>query len=88
VAKSEPASGRSKKVAAVYKRAAIASGFQEKRLPDGTMSIECGSPPDFAELDRCLEDLSDLGVDPVGLTVGGSDETLPDPAPSPTQNVC
>jgi hypothetical protein len=77
-----------RKVAAIYKRATLASGLGRKMLPDGTMTIEPVKQPDFTELDRCLGELSDLGVDPVGLAAGGSDETLPDPAPSPTQIAC
>jgi hypothetical protein len=86
-AKNRPASRKAKRVAAVYKRAALASGFKKKTLPDGTMTIESVKQPDFAEFDRCLGELSDLGVEPVGLTADHSDETLPEPARSPARTV-
>ena len=46
------------------------------------MTIAQVNPPDFADLDRCVQELSDLGVGPVGLTPSDADETLQDPAPS------
>jgi hypothetical protein len=70
-ARGEPASGGTATVAAIYRRAAVASGFEEKVLPDGTVTLERTGRPDFAELDRCLRELADLGVKP-GHTVGGA----------------
>ena len=52
-------------VTAIYNRSALASGFVRSMLPDGTVTIQQTKLPDFAELDRCLQELSDLGVDPV-----------------------
>jgi hypothetical protein len=52
-------------VTAIYARSALASGFVRRVLPDGTVTVQQSTLPDFAELDRCLQELSDLGVDPV-----------------------
>jgi hypothetical protein len=63
-ATSGPATDKARNVAAIYKRATLASGLASKLLPDGTVTIERIRLPDFTELDRCLRELSDLGVDP------------------------
>ena len=59
------ASGKASDAVAIYKRAALASGFQRTMLPDATASVVRTGLPDFVELDRCLRELSDLGIDPV-----------------------
>jgi hypothetical protein len=82
-ASGKPKSERSENIAAVYKRATLATGLGSRLLPDGSMAIEQVKPPDFADLDRCVQELSDLGAGPpVGLVTDDTDETLHDPAPS------
>jgi len=64
----QPQSGRgldrARRISALYKRAAVASGLIKRMLPGRAVSIEHNKPPDFAELDRCLNELSALGVHP------------------------
>jgi len=81
-AKETPGSEQARNIATVYKQATLAAGLGNRLLPDGTMTIAQVNPPDFADLDRCVQELSDLGVGPVGLTPSDADETLQDPAPS------
>jgi len=64
-ASGEQSSDEAALVAAIYRRAAVASGFAERALPDGTVTLEQTGRADFAELDRCLRELAGLGVEPV-----------------------
>ena len=66
------ASDRAQNAVAIYKRATLANGFTSKVLPDGTITIRRPGLPDFRELDRCLKELSDLGIEPVHRRLAGS----------------
>jgi hypothetical protein len=76
LAKDERASENARDVATIYIRAARASGFGRKLLPDGTMTIEQIGRPNFVELDQCVRELSELGVGPVSMAVGGAEHVL------------
>ena len=61
-------------IAAIYKRAAIASGLTSKMLPDGGITVEQSKLPDFSELDTCLKELCELEVEPVYGQLAGTQQ--------------